>query len=70
MDCGPNAPANQRRIAGPLMPGDEQHQPLAPRDCTLEAAVDGLPCRIQAVPVEVDDAVRLDGAAREAPIPA
>ena len=69
-DRSSNAPANQRRIASPLVAGNEQNQPLAPRDCALEAVVDGLPCRIKAVTVEVDDSVGLDAATGEAPVPA
>lgn len=62
--------AADRRLARAVMAGDQEHDPLAPRDRLLECAVNRLPGSIEAHPVKVDDAVGFDGAAAQPPVPA
>ena len=64
VDSRPDSPTRKRRIAFAAMAGDEQHQAVTGGNRALEAAVDRFPGRIEAVPVKVDDPVRLDASAR------
>ena len=66
---GTDSPADQGRIAGAGVTGDQQDHPVAASDRTLESAVDGIPRRIEAVPVKVDDLVRLNRPSRKPTIP-
>jgi hypothetical protein len=59
---GADLPALHRRLAGTVMAGDEQHDPVAPRDRQLEQVVDCIPCLVEIVAVKVEHAIRLDPA--------
>ena len=60
------SPALDRRLAGPMMAGDEQHDAVAARDRLLERAVDRAPGAVEVHAVKVEDAVGLDSAASAA----
>ena len=70
IDRRPDTPTDKRRIAFAAMAGDEQDETVAVGDRALQAAVDRLPCGIEAVSVKIDDPVGLDAAARQAAVPA
>ena len=59
-----------RRIAGAMMPRDQQQHPLAGHDCLLEPAVDRTPGAIEIHAVEIEGALRLHGARAKPPVPA
>lgn len=65
-DC---APAD-RRIAGALMAGNQEKEPLAARDRLLERAIDRSPGAVEAHPVEIDHPVRCNSPGGELAIPA
>ena len=67
---GPDLPPPDRRLAWPVMTGDQQDYPLASIDRLFEGTVDRAPCAVEILAVKVDDAVGLDGAAAQPPIPA
>ena len=54
-----NAAALHRRIARPVVTGDEEHDAIAARNRLLEAAVDRCPGRIEIHPVKVEHEVGL-----------
>lgn len=51
-----------RGLAFPMMPGDQQNEPIAGILRELQGKVDRPPCAVETVAVKVDDAVGLDGA--------
>ena len=57
MDRSPDSTPLDRWIAGPRMAGDQQHDPLAALDRTLERDVDGAPRSVEVVAVKVDDTI-------------
>jgi hypothetical protein len=59
MDRGPDLATLHGRLAYPMVASNEQHEPVAGVLRTLEREVDRLPCAVQAVPVKIDDAIRL-----------
>ena len=63
-------PALHRRLAGPVMPGDQQQHSVSPRDCSLEPPVDCPPGLVEVHPVKVEDTIRRDRARTQAPVPA
>jgi hypothetical protein len=65
-----NFPALHRRLAGTVMAGDKQNDPVSPRDRLLERMVDRIPCSIEIVTVKVEDAIRFDLAGAELAVPA
>jgi len=63
MDSGPDLSSLDRRIAGPMVPGDQQDDAVAAGYGAVEAAVDGRPSRVEVHPMKVEHPVRLDGPA-------
>ena len=70
MDRRPDRPAADGRIAWPVMAGDEQHDAVIPSNRLLKTAVYSAPCAVQAHPMKVENAVGLDRAVAQSPIPA
>jgi hypothetical protein len=70
MHCGANPTARDGRIAGTMMPGDQQQDAIAAGDCLLKRAIDRRPRRIQIHAMEVEHTIRLDRAAAQALVPA
>jgi hypothetical protein len=66
----PDRSAPDRRLARAVMAGDEEHQPLSPRNRLVERSIDRTPGTVEAHPVKVDDMVRSDRPAAEPAIPA
>jgi hypothetical protein len=66
----PDSPAPNRRIAGPMVAGDQQHEALATHGRLVESAIDGPPGRIEAETMEIEDSVWLDCSAAQPPVPA
>ena len=64
------SPAPDRRLAGALMAGDQQHDPLAARDRLLQRRGRSPPRAVEVHPVQVDDAVGLDARRARSPVPA
>lgn len=63
-------PALHRRLARPLMAGNQEDEPVAGVDRPFERKVDRLPCTIEIVAVQVDHPVGLDRPAPKLPLPA
>jgi len=70
VDGGADTPALDRRIAGPVMAGNQEQDPIAGRNRLIEAAVDRLPRAIKVHPVEVEGAIGHNRAAFETTVPA
>ena len=70
VDGGANPPALDWRIARPSMAGNQQKHALTVNKRMFKRAINGLPCALQVMAVEVDDAVGLYFARAEAPVPA
>ncbi len=62
MNRGADPAALDRRLARPMMTGDEEDDALIPRDRLLQATVDGLPRGVEGQAVKVEDPLGLDGA--------
>jgi hypothetical protein len=60
---GPDAPTLDRRLAGTMVPRDQQNHPIAASDRLLKAAVDRGPGGVETHSVEIEHSVGLDGAA-------
>ena len=69
MHRGTNPASFEGRISAPLMARDEQQNPFAGGNCTLQRAIDRVPSAIETVPVQVHHPVRIDPAGPEPPIP-
>ena len=67
---GADAAALDRRIAGAMVASDQQHEAVAARDGGLEGSVDRSPGGIEAHPMQIEHAVRLDRAAPKPLVPA
>lgn len=67
---GANGSSADRRLARSMVAGDEEQDPVAPRDRLLERAIDCSPGAIEAQSMEVDNTVRLERTALQAPVPA
>jgi hypothetical protein len=61
--------AADRRLARAVMAGDEENDPVAARDRLIERPVDRPPGGVEAHAVQVDDAIGLDTAGAEPPVP-
>ena len=70
VNCGTNAPALDRGIAGPVVPGDQQENSIPRGNGLLQRSVDRQPRRIEVHSVKIEDVVRLDRAAAQAFVPA
>jgi hypothetical protein len=70
VDSGPDAPSLHGRIAGPMMPGNQQENALAARNGLLESTVDRGPRAVEIHAMEIEHPVRLDRAAPELFVPA
>ena len=62
--------ALDRRLARPMVAGDQQNDPVARAIGLLQAAVDRRPRQVEVEAVEVEDAIGLDGAGAQLAIPA
>lgn len=60
VDGSADAAPLDRRIAGPLMAGDQEDDAFAVNDRLLQRPVDRLPGAIEVVTVEIDDPVGAD----------
>src|SRR4051794_34499941 len=69
VDRGPNAPARDRRLAWPMMAGNEQDNAVAAVNRLLENAVDRAPRGVERHPMQVEDPVRLGRARAEPAVP-
>jgi hypothetical protein len=58
------------RVAGTVVPSNQEHHALAGDDRPLKSTVDGAPRRIEVHSVQIEDAIRLDRAAAKALVPA
>jgi hypothetical protein len=70
MDRSPNPPSLDRRIAWPVMPGDQEQHAVAASDRLFETAIDCTPRGIEIHAMEVEHAIRLNRSAAKAFIPA
>ena len=64
-----DAASLDRRIARPMMAGDEQYDPVPARDRLLQAAVDRIPGRVEVHAVKVEHAIGLNGSAPQLLVP-
>jgi hypothetical protein len=62
VDRSPDLASLDRRLAGPVMTRDKKDNPIAGIACALEGSIDCAPRLIETESVQVNDAVRLDGA--------
>jgi hypothetical protein len=70
VDGSPDRAAPDRRLARPLVTGDQKEHAVAARYRLLEGPVNCAPCAVEGQAVQIDDSVRLDAAPAKAPIPA
>ena len=70
VDCGPNPPARDRRLARPMMAGNEQDDTVAGVNRLLENTVDRAPRSVERHPVQIERPVGLGRARAEPPVPA
>jgi hypothetical protein len=70
MDRGPNPPSLDRRIAWPVMPGDQQQHAVAASDRLFETAIDCSPRGVEIHAMEVEHAIRLNRSGAKAFVPA
>jgi hypothetical protein len=69
MDGGPDSAPLERRLALALMAGNQQQDAIVILDCPFQRAVDGDPCPVETMAVQIKDAVRLDPARGQLAIP-
>ncbi len=69
VNCSANAATLDRRLSWPMMPRNEQEHSVAAPDCPLERFVNRLPRLIEVHAVKVEDAIGLDRAGAQAPVP-
>jgi hypothetical protein len=62
MDRCPDLAALHRRVAGPVMARDQEHDALAARDRLLQPSVDRGPGVIEGQTMQIEHSIRLDGA--------
>jgi hypothetical protein len=67
--CRPDPPALDWRVAGAMMPGDQQHDAVSGGDRLLETAIDCAPGGVEVHPVQVEHPIRFRIARAETPIP-
>src|SRR5690348_1143414 len=67
---GPDASARNRRLARPMMAGNEQDNAVAGVNGMLETAVDAAPRGVERHPVQIKHPVGLGRARAEPPVPA
>jgi len=66
----PNSPSLNRRLAGPLVTGDQQNDAFATADRTLQRMVDRRPRAVEVHSVQIEDPVGLYRAAAQLLVPA
>ena len=66
----PNPPALDRRIARPVMPGDQQQHAIAASDCLFETAIDCLPRGVEIQAMEVEHTIRINRTGAKSFVPA
>ena len=67
---GANPPPFEARLAASFMARNEEQNPVARRDRSLQRMVDRFPGAVEAVAVEVERPVRVNSPGPKAPIPA
>lgn len=70
MDYGADSATFNRWIALALMARDQQQDPVAGRDRSLQRPVDRIPGAIKSVPMQVEHSVGVNPTRPEAPVPA
>ena len=70
VDCGADSAALDRRIARPVVSGDQKQHAIPGRNCPFETAIDRPPRSVEVHPVEIEHSIGLDCAVFEAPVPA
>ena len=70
VNCRPDSTPFERRLAPSLMTRDQEQDPVARGDRSLQRPVDRLPGAVQAVAVEVQRAIRLDPSRPQPLVPA
>lgn len=66
----PDLPSLDGRIAGPVMPSNQEHDTVTSGDGLLQPAVDRGPCAVEAMAVQVEHPIGLNRARAKAPVPA
>ena len=69
MDSSADSSATDRRLAPTVVTGDEKDDALAGIACSLQREIDGVPGSVEVHAVQVDYAVRLNGAGAQRAIP-
>ena len=69
VNCGSDFAAVDGRLSGAVVPGNEQHDPVAASNGMLQDAVDRAPRLVEIVTVEVEDAIGIDFARLEIAVP-
>jgi len=69
MNCCSDFAAMDGRLAGAVVAGNEQHDPVAACDGLLQGAVDRVPGLIEIETVQVEDAIGFDIARPELAVP-
>lgn len=70
MDRGANSPSFERRIALPLMAGNQQQNPFSRGNCPFQCPVDFDPGAVKAMPVEIERSIGLHAAGTQPAVPA
>jgi hypothetical protein len=70
VDRGADPATLNRRLARPVMAGDQQNDPDAVRNRPIEAEIDRPPRGLEVHAVKIEDAVRFDRAVAKPPVPA
>lgn len=68
-DGGADSSAFDGWLAAALMPGDQQENAVSSHDGALDRPVDGSPCAVQVVPMEIEHPVGFDRSRPQAPLP-
>ena len=69
VDRGADPASFQRRFAFAFMPCDQEENSVPGFNRAFKRAIDRFPCAVEAMAVKVEDAIRLDLAAAQAPVP-
>ena len=70
VDGGTNPSPLDRRVARPMMPGDQQQDTVAGRNRSFQGDVDRVPCPVEVHAMKIDNPVRLDRALAQCLVPA
>ena len=70
MDRGADRASSDRWLAGALVAGNQEDDPIAVNDGAVQLAVNGAPRRVEAHTMQVDDSIWHGGTARQPLVPA